>query len=163
MRNLQCDRVTPDSELYIAYFKEAEVPEEGGAVLEVLDNSNNVIATLDKANTLYRILDFKVCKLGNRKLLVTTEQGFARWDGVRTQVFDITDNSKLSLKPGDAGYEDFCLFTSPEIGVLNYNRWGNTSVYVDEANNEIYFTSVLSGQLKRVKRIISLQLSDSSR
>lgn len=135
------DQVSVDEDRYIAYLQEGKTAEEGGSKFQIYDRNNTLVATMDPANHLYRILDFKVFKMGKKILLATTEQGFNRWDGVRMQLFDITDKENLKLKPGDAGYEKFWLYTSPEVGVTDYNRWANTSVYVDEEKNEAYITA----------------------
>lgn len=149
----------PNADRYVAYLQEGASEAEGGSKFQIYDKDNTLLATMDPANHYYRILDFKVFKMGNRTLLATTEQGYERWDAVRMQIFDISNKDNLKLKPGDAGYEKFWLYSSPVVGVTDYNRWANASVYVDEANNEAYITSGAVGNADAPTNVRLFKLS----
>ena len=76
--------------------------------------------------------------IGNDEYLVLIDQGEMAWDGVQIKVFEITNRENLSLVPGNPGYDLFCVLQSDYIGLLNYNRYGDVSVYVEGDTAYIY-------------------------
>ena len=53
----------------------------------------------------------------------------------------------MELGPNDDGYDDFCLFSSNEIGATNYNKWGFVAVYKEmtATGYDVYFVATLAG------------------
>ena len=139
--------IEDDSDLYISYMhydgNDGETLAKGSR-FEILRSNDQIPIQMEKSNHEYKILGFETFEINNDEFLVLTTQAFWPWDGTYTRIFDITDRAMIELKPGDTGYEDFFLMGSDIYGGVNYNRWGDVAVYVDNFNAFIYVSVAAS-------------------
>ncbi len=133
--------IDDNSDLYVSYMH-YDGGDSGtqakGSRFEILSTNDQIPMQMEKNNHEYKILGFETFEINNEEFLVMTTQAFWAWDGTFTRIFDITNREKIELKPGETGYEDFFLMGSAIYGGVNYNRWGDVSVYVDNYDAYIY-------------------------
>ena len=105
---------------YVAYPNESQ---SDTYVHKVKSTGDVVMMNPSKDNIGWRVLNFKTFKLGGYEMMaMACQYGEHRYDGCQFKVFNITDESKWNLKPGDAGYNiDFCNYFTDVYGTTNYN------------------------------------------
>lgn len=134
-------KIDDNSDLYVSYMhydaSDSETQAKGSR-FEILSANDQIPIQMEKSNHEYKILGFETFEINNDEFLVMTTQAFWAWDGTFTRIFDITNREMIELKPGETGYEDFFLMGSAIYGGVNYNKWGDVSVYVDNYNAYIY-------------------------
>ncbi|WEK35636.1 MAG: hypothetical protein P0Y53_24385 [Candidatus Pseudobacter hemicellulosilyticus] len=99
------------------------------------------LTQMNTANHYYKILGFDVFDMHGDKFLALLQQGYAAWDATNIRVFEITDQSKLTMAPGAEGYNSFQLFDSDIYGGTNYNRVGD--IVTDIIGNDVYFYATM--------------------
>lgn len=139
--------IADDSDLYVSYMHydgNDSGTQAKGSRFEILSANNQSPIQMERSNHEYKILGFETFEINNEEFLVLTTQAFWAWDGTFTRIFDITNREMIELKPGDVGYENFFLMGSDIYGGVNYNRWGDVSVFVDNFNAYIYVSVAAS-------------------
>lgn len=154
-----------DPTLYISYNTEPNYPndpsdmwdEVQGAHFAVYDPSSGIPAKeIAGENFRYRILDHQVFKLDGLTFLLTLEQGYSTTTSpMSAKLFNITNDSRYGMKPGDEGYDQFKVFETESVVISNDQRKGNVTAWVDEAAGAAYIvifypagpTTVNPGQL----------------
>lgn len=140
-----------NSDHYISYTKWVN-----GNSDEALKSRFNIfspsmeVTAMNAANHEYRILGFNVFDVEGDKYLALNDQGADQWagGGATLKVFDITNTSKMELKPDDDGYNEFCIFASDmSAWIQNYFAWGDVAVYkeVTATGYDIYIVNSVVG------------------
>lgn len=84
---------------------------------------------IDPENFGYRLLDSKVFHLLDGTFMAMLEQSYSTAGTMKLNVFNITDPSDYSKKPGVDNYESFRIFSSPEsLPTSNDGRYGHVAI-----------------------------------
>lgn len=141
--NVRMKSAEPGSDLYVAGINYVAYPneEQSYTYFHKLKSTGDVVSMKndDMNNLGWRILNFKTFELGGMEMLAEVSQyGPHRYDGCQFKVFNITDESKWTLQPGDPGYDiDFCNFYSGIYPTTNYNMGSGVEVSMN-GENEAY-------------------------
>ncbi|MEG0889226.1 MAG: DUF5018 domain-containing protein [Bacteroides sp.] len=142
-----------NSDLYVSYFQTD--PNDADTEFEKRNKGSRFHVTTPSMEVtemnpmayFYKILDFKVFNVENDRYVILNQQTYSSWGGSKIGVYDITNYSNMELGPDDDGFNNFCLFSSSEIGATNYNKWGFVAVYkeVTAVGYDVYFVGTLAG------------------
>lgn len=150
---IQRTSLDDNSDLYVSYFQNSEGDKDTefekrskGSRFHITTPSMEVNEMNPLAH-FYKILDFKAFNVENDRYVVLNQQTYSSWGGSKVGVYDITNPSNMELGPDNDGYNNFCLFSSDEIGATNYNKWGFVAVHkeVTATGYDIYFVATLAG------------------
>ena len=142
-----------DSDLYVSYFQtsgddaETEFEKRSKGSRFHITTPFMEVEEMNPLAHFYKILDFKVFNVDDDRNVVLNQQTYSSWGGSKVGVYDITELPNMELGPNDDGYDDFCLFSSNEIGATNYNKWGFVAVYKEmtATGYDVYFVATLAG------------------
>lgn len=108
---------TSDSDLYISWYNDGANENDGkGSRFEIQEPSGATYQLNPKSHG-YKILAYDVFTVQSDTFVAMLTQGKQATSEARLVVFEITDKSKLSLMPGQTGYEDLKVFESGPLGI----------------------------------------------
>ena len=143
--NVRMKNAEPGADIYVAGINYVAYPneEQSYTYFHKYKSTGDVVSIKndDMNNLGWRVLNFKTFELGGHEMLALASQyGAHRYDACQFKVFDITDESKWSLLPGDPGYDiDFCNFYTGLYTTTNYNMGSGIEVRMNGENEAYIF------------------------
>lgn len=116
--------------------------------------STNPAQQVASENFGYRLLDSRVFNLMDGTFMAMLEQSYSTIGAMKLNLFDLSDPTRFSLKPGDNDHEKLRIFSSPESApTSNDGRYGHVAVSneaEDEAIIYVYYPNPTQSEAKVV-------------
>lgn len=147
-----------DNTLYISWVNEDGYPNDHFETWDQLHKINFHIfkpggttpaQVVAPENFGYRMLDTRVFSLLDGTFMAMLEQSYSTIGAMKLNVFNLSDPTIYSLKPGDTGHEKLRIFSSPQSpATSNDGRYGHVAVDAissTEAMIYVYFPNPDAG------------------